>query len=148
MSYPNRAPTRKVIASLLATALTGVANVENYLVLDPNGKAPLVCVTSAGTGPVDEDYGDWVTDLYYEIRVMCIHSAAGWGADESEDQADGICKIVLDTIHDNGTRQIDAGGVGWSRMTTDRPTLVAIEPIGGNKYRTEIIPIAVRVTLG
>lgn len=147
----NRSGVRKKLAELLTTALAGTATVENYLVTDTDGRSPLVCVTSAGSlGEIDNEYGGTNQDIYLEVRTMVIYKQGTvFSGTAGEDLSDLICKKIYDTIRQNAVlAPFDINGIGWSAMTSDRPTLIDIIAIGGIAYRTEIIPVRVEIRTG
>lgn len=141
-SYPNRTPVRESIAALLTTALSGVATVENYLVVDPADRAPLVYVTSANIAPdPDEPQGGRSALAGFEVVVMVAYAqGTTWTARDCEDLSDSICKTIYDTVRGNYTTAL------WSDLFVSESSRPSLETVGGTTYRVESIPVVARAT--
>lgn len=140
-SYPSRTPVRESIASLLSTALSGVATVENHLVADPAGRAPLVYVTSATVEPSpDEPMGASWALMGFEVGVLVAYASGTWTARDCENLSDSICKTIYDTVRANNS------GTGWSELFVSGRSQPSLETVGGKTYRVELIPVSATAT--
>lgn len=143
VSYPDRAPIRKAIAALLSTALSGIASVVDYLVVDPDGKSPLVYVASASTSPDEQvtPYGGVGVLEGFNVGVLVIYSQGNtWTPAMCEDKSDQLSKIIFQTIANNANHPSL-----WSHLFVPLESQPSNEPLGGQRYRIELIPVAALV---
>lgn len=143
----NRELCRDKLASLLeadlVTAEEIVEAVYNRKVDDPQGKSPIVCVLSAGSGRAPATFGTHGVNFYFELQIWVLYAdpdaTPAWTEALAEDRLDLIEKEVAEIVKDNAV----VNGY-WNNIDYDGRSIVADVTVrGGDAYILERIPVLV-----
>lgn len=145
----NRELVRDKLAKLLEDTLVTteeiVEEVYNRKVDDPQGKSPIVCVLSAGTGRPPNTFGTHGAEFHFEIQVWVLYAdpdaTPAWTEALAEDRLDLIEKEVAEVIENNA-----AVSGFWNDIDYDGRSIVADVTVrGGDAYVLEKIPVLVEI---
>lgn len=145
----NRETVRDKLAELLEDDLVTteeiVEEVFNRKVDDPQGKSPIVCVLSAGTGRPPNTFGSHGALFYFEIQTWVLYADPDatpvWTEALAEDRLDLIEKEVGEVIEEN-----TAVSGYWDDLDYDgRSTVADVIVRGGDAYVLEKIPVLVEI---
>lgn len=145
----NRKTIRQALASLLDVSLPSEWDVWRYGTSEFAGKARNVVVASGDAeypSSGAQDIGDYRdesdADFFFNIGIFILYAdaAQGWTAENSQDALDDGRKLVTDIIRDNYAT------ASWSEMLLNgRSTVGIVTDIGGVPYRSEIVPVRIRI---
>jgi len=145
----NRETVRDKLAELLEDDLVTmeeiVEAVFNRKVDDPQGRSPIVCVLSAGSGRPPTAFGTHGAEFHFEVQIWVLYADPGatpaWTEALAEDRLDLIEKEVAEVIENNAS----IAGY-WKDIDYDgRSIVVDITVRGGAAYVLEKIPILVEI---
>ena len=145
----NRELIRDKLAELLEDDLVTteeiVEEVYNRKVDNPQGKSPIVCVLSAGTGRPPTTFGTHGALFYFELQIWVLYAdpdaTPAWTEALAEDRLDLIEKEVGEIIEENA-----AISGYWDDIDYDGRSVVAdVTTRGGEAYVLERIPVLIEV---
>jgi hypothetical protein len=141
-----RQDAKAALAALLDTALVGtglpVEAVYGYKPADFAGQSPVVVVDVAGTmHPPAEGYGAWPAVVNVNLYVFSLYSEQGttYTNEDAEEQLADIEQRISDVVRANRTTTT------WSDVSYRGASVVGTITLGGNTYKFEEIPLALRV---
>lgn len=145
----NRKTIRNALATLLRGGLDTTWDVWNYGTSEFAGRARNIVVASGDTdyfANAADDFGNTKADADAEfdfnigIFILYSNDAQSWSAEDSQDALDDGRKLLTDILRDNETTD------DWSVLRLNGRSRVGIvTDIGGNPYRSEIVPVRVYI---
>ena len=141
-----RHDAKNALTTLLTTALVGsglpVEAVYGYRVGDFEGQSPVVVVDVAGSGhPAPDVYGGWPVIANVNVYVFVLYSEQGTAY--TNEDADEVLADIEARI--SAVIQANPSTATWSRASYRGDTLAGAVVLGGNTYKFEEIPLALRV---
>ena len=147
----SRQPSRERVATLLEAVLVPgtLKAVYPYLVADPSGLVPFICVSSDAT--LRSQYTKGTVKNRAHFRLLVLHFllapdiASGWTEQNVEDHLDDVDRQVANVISDNRGKANDPT-LPWNylSLTEDYSQIFPLS-IGGVKYWVEKRSVIVEV---
>lgn len=141
-----RQDVKAELTSLLETALVGVGlpvqAVYGYKAGDFGGQSPVVVVDVVGSAhPAPDTYGGWPSAVNVNLYVFALYAEAdtSYTNEDAEEQLADIEERISTVVRANRTTDT------WRDASYRGDTIVGTMTLGGNTYRFEEIPLALRV---
>lgn len=147
MAAVNRQTIRDALAALLSTALVGtglpVQAVYAYPVSDFGTQSPVVVLQSADTTRANYAAQGDKSWIGIDIIVFVVYAATSWTAQNAEDRLDLIEKSIADVIE----ARANQATTNWAILEYRGESVPGyiVNESGGIDYRTETIPVRVKV---